>query len=87
MQNKNQSIFLIVRSRDEIYFQGQVRSFSSANEKGKFDVLVNHANFITLVNQKVTVRMLDGNERDIEMNEGLLRVSKNAAQIFIGFGG
>lgn len=77
-------ISLTVKSREKTLFKGKVSSLSSTNQKGVFDILPLHANFITLVNQKVTVVTDQGLTQEIIVSNGILRFSENAVEIFLG---
>ena len=45
----NEKFKLLVKSREGILYQGEVESMTSFNEKGEFDILSRHANFISLI--------------------------------------
>ncbi len=48
------------RSREEVTFEGEALALTSVNDKGKFDVLPNHANFISLIKDYVIIKKKDG---------------------------
>ena len=78
---------LKVVSREGIVFDGQAESITSFNEKGKFDVLGLHANFISLISKGMTIRNKEGVVSEIKFDNALLRVSKNNAEVYIGVEG
>ena len=45
---KPQGLYLRVRNREQLVFDGPVKSVTSFNEKGEFDVLPQHAREIRL---------------------------------------
>ncbi len=69
-------IHLKVATRGELVYEGDVISMSSVNDKGKFDVLIRHANFITLIRDEIIIRDTDGEERVIKIGKGILKVMK-----------
>jgi F0F1-type ATP synthase epsilon subunit len=75
---------LTVRSREGVVFEGDVNSITSFNDKGIFDVLAMHANFITLIKNKLTVRDTQGKIKDIEVKNGLMRVRDNIVEVYLG---
>ncbi len=87
---------LKVSSREGIVFEGEVSSLSSYNEKGKFDILASHANFISLIKKSLTIRA-DGSDTDDKTNKGvtkeiafdnaLLRVQENKVEVYLGIEG
>jgi len=84
MPSKKNQLNLKVRSRDEVLFEGVVNTVSSINKKGKFDVLARHANFISLINEKIEVKKVGGEKREIIVDSGILHVSKNNIEIYVG---
>lgn len=79
--------FLIVRSREGIVYNGQVSSITSINEKGKFDVLPQHANFISLIEKELVIRDLDNKAQKISLSNGLMRVRKDNVEVYLGVEG
>lgn len=80
MENK---FHLLVRSREGIIFQGDVDSISSYNDKGAFDVLAEHANFISLIKRKVIIR--SGKlVKSLDVSNALMRVRENYVEVYVG---
>lgn len=77
-------INLTVRTRDRIVYSGSVKSFSSVNDTGKFDVLPQHANFISLIKDELVIRDDKGKVEKIPLSGGILRVERNVAEVFLG---
>lgn len=81
----NSNIFnLTISSREGTVFQGQVQSITSYNEKGKFDVLAEHANFISLIKDSIILIDLKGKKQEIKINNALLKVHQNIVKIYLG---
>ena len=80
----NSDLTLFVRNRDEVVFEGEVKSITSGNKKGKFDILPKHANFISLVNETLIARRLGGGEETITVDQGVLRVKENRIEVYLG---
>jgi hypothetical protein len=89
---------LKVASREGIVFEGDVDSITSFNEKGKFDVLASHANFISLIKNGLTVREVGGTEgkdtagkkvigKEIGFDNALIRVRENNVEVYLGIEG
>ena len=79
-------IFVSIRSEEQLLFQDQARSVSSENEKGKFDILPRHANFISLIKNFVTVIKKDGTKQDFKIDIGLMRVADDKVNVYLGVG-
>jgi F0F1-type ATP synthase epsilon subunit len=81
-----QKLDLTVRNRDNLIFEGKVESITSYNTKGRFDVLPSHANFISLLEKYLIYRTIDGQENNIPINNGILRVSNDQVKVYLGIG-
>lgn len=75
---------LLVKTRDGTLFDGVVESVTSVNKVGKFDILGNHANFISLIQEKLTIKEENGGKREFPIESGLVRTSKNKVEIYLG---
>lgn len=75
--------YLIVKNRDKILFEGQVDTISSYNKKGLFDVLLDHSNFITILEKNIIVRQGNSNQ-EIVVDNGLMKVIGNKIYIYVG---
>lgn len=73
-----------VRKREGLVFSGLVRAISSYNEKGPFDVLPYHTNFISIIRQEVVLYKTDGSEETIPVDVGVLLVRENNAEAYLG---
>lgn len=75
---------LTIKSREGIIFSGKVESVTSYNKKGKFDILPTHANFISLIFDKITVRTSSGETKEIAIKNALLRVRQDVVEVYVG---
>ena len=67
----------------QIIYQGQALSVSSVNSVGQFDILPQHANFITLIeNQTIQIRQTDNQERTFQFNQAIIFTTKNQVNIY-----
>jgi F0F1-type ATP synthase epsilon subunit len=83
MPSKKQ-INVKVRTRDEVMFEGPAKSVSSTNDKGKFDILALHANFISLINEKIEIISPGGQKQEFQIDSGIVRVVSDVVEIFVG---
>ena len=65
-------------------FQGKAAAVSSENKIGKFDILPEHTNFISLIFNKLTIDTLVGKKIDYAFKRGVLEVSENQVRVFLG---
>lgn len=76
-------IHLIIRNTRITLFDGDVKYLTSENDKGKFDVLPLHENFISLIQKYITFYKLDGEKQTMEIPNGVMHVANNAVQCYI----
>lgn len=65
-------------------FRGRARAVSSQNRLGKFDVLPEHTNFITLIFGNLTIHTVDRRKITYQFERGVLEVSENKVNVFLG---
>ena len=75
---------LKVRTPEKSVYEGDAKSVSSVNERGPFDVLSAHQNFITLIREKLVIYDVNGEKQDIPVQRGVMRVHENEVTIFLG---
>lgn len=73
-----------IQSREKVLYDGPAYAVSSENNTGVFSILPYHANFITLLKTKITVKDLDGVEKNFSVDNGVLRVENNSIEVFLG---
>jgi len=83
----NDKFHLLVKSRDGVVYEGDVDSITSFNEAGEFDILSQHANFISLIQKKLIIRDTQGQEKEIPIQNALLRMKGNSVEVFLGIEG
>ena len=80
----NQKISLTIKKPEQTVFDGFVRAVSSVSNKGKFDVLGYHTNFIALIKDQITIYE-DGKEPQIvPVDSGVMKVSGNKIKVILG---
>ncbi len=69
----------------EYAFRGKIKSFSSQNTEGKFDILPEHENFVTMAHDKITMVDLSGKTIEFTIEKAVLEASNNLVKVFIEF--
>jgi F0F1-type ATP synthase epsilon subunit len=82
MDNSLLSVSII--AKDKIVFHEDVKAITSYNEAGVFDILPEHTNFITVIKDKIVIHKKDNTDKEISLNNGVLKVFKNKIDVFIG---
>lgn len=76
-----------VLSPNKQYFDGPAESVTSQNDVGQFDVLVDHANFFTLLSPGVLTVTTKSQRFDLPIQHGLLKVANNEVTAFVDIEG
>ena len=82
-QPVNAKIDASIRSLKKAYFEGEASSLTSLNDKGEFDILPSHANFITLIQNYIIVNKGQKSEQKFLISNGILRVKENKVEVFL----
>lgn len=80
----NKRLVVVVRDRNTLLFQGEVEAISSRNDKGPFDILPQHANFISIIKGHIVLHLAKKQEKRIELESGILKVRDNNVEIYLG---
>lgn len=80
-----ETIVVDIRSRKEKFFHGDAKSVTSINETGEFDVLPQHANFVTLIRGHVIVDKGLPSEKRFELDNGVLAAKTKAVDVYLDF--
>lgn len=77
-------LYLSVITREGVQFDGEVESITSYNDSGRFDVLRDHAQFISIIKDKVVVRQIDGATKEFPVENAIMRVKGTQVEVFLG---
>ena len=80
-------ITITIYSLESILYQGKVNALTSVNEKGKFDILPMHSNFISIVRDYLILHGKNGSDKQFKLSQGVLKLTNNEAFIFLGLEG
>ena len=80
----NLSIRVLVRNRERIFFNDKASSVSSFNDRGPFDVLPQHANFLSLISKAVIIDKGLPTEKFINTDSGVLNASRDVVKVYLG---
>jgi len=68
----------------KVGYRGQAIALSSINKMGKFDILSEHTNFISLIVKKLVIHTPEKKKIEYEFNRGVLEVTDNLVKVFLG---
>lgn len=76
-------LFVVIKDRENTIFQDKVKAVTSFNEIGVFDVLPQHAHFISLIKDNIILHKDNGRE-EIKIEGGVMKVFEDKVEIYIG---
>lgn len=86
-ESQTLTIHLVIRSREKVAFEGEVFAFTSVNERGIFDVLPEHENFISVIRDLIVIHKKtpngEANKEELKIDRGIVRVIKNKVDAFL----
>jgi len=77
-------ITVSIKNKKEQLFLGEASSITSKNDRGIFDILPFHVNFITLIYDFIVIDRNLNTEKRFEMENGILYTLGNKIDIYIG---
>jgi F0F1-type ATP synthase epsilon subunit len=79
----NLTLNVRIISPKEDLFNGTALSVSSENSSGKFDILPQHANFITLIqNAPIVIKTGEGKDLNFNFPLAIVHTSENQVRIY-----
>lgn len=75
---------LVIRSKQGVIYNDKVEAVSSKNDKGIFDILPEHENFISFIKENIVIHKKINKNQEVKIDNGILRVYKNKVNIYIG---
>lgn len=75
---------VVIQSPIATVWEGSAESLSAENNEGMFDILPDHARFMSLVNSTpLTVAVSDSETKSFTFKDALLYVEDNVATIYV----
>lgn len=75
---------LVVKNKEGVVLEGEYKAVSCFNEKGIFDVLPLHENFISIIKNKIIIHERNGSLNEVNIDKGVLKVTDNKVDIYLG---
>ena len=81
---KDYLLHVSIRDRTGVLFAGEVEALTSENEKGEFDILSRHINFISLIRSWLVLHFEGGVVQKLSFSTGILALRDNRIEIYLG---
>ncbi len=69
----------------ELMFAGYAKSFSSVNEKGTFDILPAHENFVSVISGPIVIEDEGGVKKQFTVENAVVEASGNLVKVFVKY--
>ena len=82
MDPNAQSIHIKIVTPVEVLYEGDAQTLSSTNSVGRFDILPEHANFITMIeNQPIDIKTTQG-VKQFSFPLAIIMAAKNQVKVY-----
>jgi F0F1-type ATP synthase epsilon subunit len=78
-------LIVVMKNKDKILYRGNAYAVSTVDDKGPFDVLSEHENFIALIKEKVTIHTTPKDKLEMKIDNGIVRICQNKVYIYANF--
>lgn len=72
---------------ESVLYQGKINALSSLNDKGIFDILPTHTNFISVIKDKIILHENTGHKTEFKLKKGVLKIVGDQVSVFLGIEG
>lgn len=79
-----EALHITIYTREGTMLDSDVVNVSSFNDQGPFDVLKQHARFISIIKNRLMVRFASGATNSIPVDNGIMRVRENKIEVYLG---
>lgn len=82
---KTSILTIVIRNKDKVLYSGQAYALTAINDKGIFDILAEHESFISLIKDKIIIHTTPKESKEIQIENGILRVYKDKVYVYVNF--
>lgn len=83
MDPQLQNLLVTVVSPQQIIYSGEAKSISSTNSSGLFDLIPEHANFVTIIeNQPIIIRTNNNQKVEFKFPLAIIYITANTVKIY-----
>ena len=84
VDNTSDNLKVKIMNRDRVIFEGEVKAITSENSLGEFDILPQHANFVSTIKSKIVLHKDKGAEEVFPVTLGVIDVGSNQIKVYLG---
>ncbi|MBI2443505.1 MAG: hypothetical protein HYV40_06420 [Candidatus Levybacteria bacterium] len=80
----NRLLNVMIRNREKVIYEGTATAVTSINDKGIFDILPEHINFISMIKEVLKIQKPDKIIQEYKIRTGIIRVNNNNVEVYVG---
>lgn len=80
---KKDALSVTIRNWGGVVTKEEAKAISSFNESGPFDILPEHANFISIIKDTLIIHKDQGQKNEMKIGRGILRTHSNQVEIYL----
>jgi F0F1-type ATP synthase epsilon subunit len=73
-----------IKNKERTLYSGKAGSLTSLNDRGEFDILPMHANFISLIKSYILLNKGTKDEQKFIISKGVLKVKEDKVEVLLG---
>lgn len=79
---KKEKLYVKVMTPESILWEGKADAVSSENESGPFDILPEHANFLSLITNKPVIVHRGERDRKFDFDQSVIHVENDVVSVY-----
>lgn len=83
----SQELSVTIYGLESVLYQGKINALTSINDKGTFDILPFHTNFISVIKDRIILHKRSGDDQEFKLKKGVLKIVGNQVSVFLGIEG
>jgi F0F1-type ATP synthase epsilon subunit len=68
---------------ERVIYEGPVSSISSVNDTGKFSILAEHTNFISVIYEVITIHHVQKSVEEFPIKKGIIMCKQNTIEAYV----
>lgn len=82
--NVEKILKITIHDAEKIVYEGEADAISSYNERGIFDILPYHTQFISIIKKTIIVHKKGQEKKEFTIDAGVVEVLRNEVNVFLG---
>jgi F0F1-type ATP synthase epsilon subunit len=80
----DKTLSVTIKTKEKTLYNGVAITVSSSNVSGPFDILPDHANFISLIHSYLIINKEMEGEKKFDLEKGVMYVMSDKIEVYLG---